>query len=184
MKTKFLFLVVSLFLSVLTFAHVQELNNNTFDVRKNRLEKNITPYALWDIKPLVKVCPLAPVTKKEVEDAVAWWEKRGYAFDGVIYDSVCYSNVLPGHIIIDIHNQISHRYNPDNLGNTFTMYNNETNEIQAASIYLGEMRSRVLVHELGHALGWGHIRKMGHIMHPDWEHGGWNDDFLRKDLGP
>ena len=99
--------------------------------KKNRLEKNITPYALWDIKPLVKVCKFAPVTKKEVEKAVAWWIERGYAFDGVIYDNVCYSNVLPGHIIIDVHNQLSHRYNPDNLGNTFTMYNNETNEIES-----------------------------------------------------
>ena len=183
MKINFLFLFVSMFLSLLAFTHANEVKD-TYDVRKNKIEKYSIPYALWDMKPLVKVCMFAPVTKKEVLEAMAWWEERGYAFDGVIYDAFCYTNVLPGHIVIDVHNQVSHRYNPNNLGNTFTMYNEETKEIQAASIYLGEMRTRVLVHELGHALGWSHVKRIGHIMHPQWEHGGWKDDFLKKELGP
>ena len=172
-----------MFLSLLAFTHAQE-ENHTYDVRKNKIEKKSIPYAMWDMKPLVKVCMFAPVTKKEVLEAMAWWEERGYAFDGLIYDAFCYTNVLPGHIVIDVHNQVSHRYNPDNLGNTFTMYNDKTKEIQAASIYLGETRTRVLVHELGHALGWSHVRRIGHIMHPQWEHGGWKDDFLRIKVVP
>ena len=183
MKINFLFLFVSVFLSLLAFMYAQE-EDYTYNVKKNKIEKYSVPYALWDTKPLVKVCMFAPVTKKEVQEAMAWWDERGYAFEGVIYDAFCYTNVLPGHIVIDVHNQISHRYNPDNLGNTFTMYDKETKEIQAASIYLGEMRTRVLVHELGHALGWSHVKRIGHIMHPQWEHGGWNDDFLKKELGP
>tara|TARA_R110000824_G_scaffold47486_11_gene135227 strand:+ start:8596 stop:9147 length:552 start_codon:yes stop_codon:yes gene_type:complete len=183
MKINFFFLFVSIFLSLLAFTHAQG-ENHTYDVRKNKIEKNSIRYATWDIKPLVKVCMFAPVTKEEVKEALAWWEERGYEFEGVIYDAFCYTNVLPGHIIIDVHNQLSYRYNPDNLGNTFTVYGEETKEIRSASIYLGETRSRVLVHELGHALGWNHVNRIGHIMNPQWARGGWKDDFLRIKVVP
>jgi predicted Zn-dependent protease len=42
-------------------------------------------------------------------------------------------------------------------------------------------KDRILEHEIGHALGWDHFNKRGHILHPRWESGGYLDDFVRND---
>ena len=41
-------------------------------------------------------------------------------------------------------------------------------------------RHRVLEHELGHALGWKHYPQSMHIMHPEWEKGGYYNNGMRK----
>ena len=143
-------------------------------------KKYFTQYATWTSPPIVKVCKHAPVTKEEVEEAVLWWKNRGYAFDGILYGITCFNNKLPGHIIIDMHNQSSFPNNRNDLGTTFTHVVSGTDDIYAASIYLLQVRERVLVHELGHALGWDHVQRIGHVMNATWSHGGWKDDHLRR----
>ena len=41
-------------------------------------------------------------------------------------------------------------------------------------------KSRVLEHEIGHALGWSHYDQKFHIMHSNWMLGGMNSKGLRK----
>jgi len=142
--------------------------------------KYYTQYATWASPPIVKVCAYAPVTKEEVEEAVFWWENRGYAFDGILYGIPCINNTLAGHIIIDMHNQDSFPNNRNDLGTTFTHVKDGTDDIYAASIYILQVRERVLVHEIGHALGWDHVQRIGHVMNGTWSHGGWKDDHLKR----
>ena len=57
---------------------------------------------------------------------------------------------------------------------------NNTNQVLWAKIYLRNMPiERILEHEMGHALGFLHIDKPGHIMNEVWVDGGWGDDGLR-----
>jgi len=164
------------------YYHVKDIHTaqDSVSLTSSVFKKYYTQYATWASPPLVKVCKHAPVTKREVEEAVLWWENRGYAFDGIVYGAPCINNRLPGHIIIDIHNQASFPNNRNDLGTTFTHVKDGTDDIYAASIYLLQVRERVLVHELGHALGWDHIQRIGHVMNRTWSHGGWKDDHLKR----
>ena len=37
-----------------------------------------------------------------------------------------------------------------------------------------------LEHELGHALGWKHYPQSMHIMHPQWEKGGYDNSGMKN----
>jgi len=188
MKLNYLLLMLCFLSSLLGFDYrydnyeeFVEYNNQTHTYFVGRvMKKYYTQYATWTTPPLVKVCEFAPVTREEVEDAMKWWEDRGYTFDGLMYGVTCLAFSLPGHIIIDIHNQSSFPNNRNDLGTTFTYVKEGTTEILGASIHLLTMRDRVLEHEIGHALGWNHIGKIGHMMNATWSHGGWKDDDLDR----
>jgi len=189
MKFRYIFILMAaiLLLSALDYRFDDYYNTSEVTVTQDQAhntgsasKKHFVQYARWGSSPIVKVCKYAPVTKKEVEDAMRWWKNRGYAFDGVIYGMPCINNTLPGHIIIDIHNQASFPNNRNDLGTTYTHVKDNTDDIYAASIYLLQVRERVLVHELGHALGWDHVQRIGHIMNGTWSHGGWKDDHLKR----
>ena len=158
--------------------------SQNFDSKKHVahpiFKKHYVQYARWTSPPIVKVCKDVNISRQEVEEAVRWWEARGYAFDGIMYGMPCLNNILPGHIVIDIHNQESFPDNRNDLGTTYTHVQDGTDDIYAASIYILQLRERVLVHELGHALGWNHIQRIGHIMHGTWVRGGWEDSHVRR----
>jgi len=66
------------------------------------------------------------------------------------------------------------------LGRTAFYPDPETSEISWATIELRHpYTERVMEHELGHALGWLHCRRRGHMMHPNHFDGGWGDGGLR-----
>ncbi len=55
--------------------------------------------------------------------------------------------------------------------------------VDYAKVYLGPMDDtdgHLLAHELGHALGFGHLEERGHLMHPTIPDGGWNDALLQR----
>ena len=64
-----------------------------------------------------------------------------------------------------------------NLSEVSTHRKSSRDEILSARIQFGGPRkkSRILEHEIGHALGWSHCNRRGHIMNPEWSRGGWDD---------
>lgn len=68
----------------------------------------------------------------------------------------------------------------EDLGVTRSIVDHDTREILSAEIEVYVVRERVLEHELGHALGIKHVFRSGHIMHPEWNSGGWNNEGLRR----
>ena len=69
----------------------------------------------------------------------------------------------------------------DNLAITHFYVDNDTREIHWAKIYLkSQVAERVLEHEFGHALGWMHTKKIGHLMHETLIRGGWGAEGLKK----
>jgi len=72
-------------------------------------------------------------------------------------------------------------------GETALYLQGESHEILGARIYLrsGDGNSPgVIEHEFGHALGWKHFRKNGHLMHPALRNGGFDTQGLKNNIVP
>ena len=130
----------------------------------------------WRFIPAVEICDEAPITRESLEKALAWWKKRGYRF-GEIREQVphgaCETGSVRGTITI-------HKIK---FGSTSTTYLHvfESGQINWAKIYLTEPTgTRVIEHEVGHALGWDHYDVPGHLMHTNLFLGGWNDSGLSR----
>lgn len=50
--------------------------------------------------------------------------------------------------------------------------------IHWARVELWEQDPRVLTHEAGHAVGYEHTKKEGHLMHPLYSYGGWDREGM------
>jgi len=133
----------------------------------------------WKWPPLVKVCKELNISQTRVQIAIAYWRNSGYNFHDVVYqyDSPeCFSADYGSGIIITGGNQ---DLSEDLLAVTRTSVNIITGHIVKAKIFIRQKhvnRPRVLEHELGHALGWKHYPQHLHIMHPEWERGGYAND--------
>jgi len=151
-------------------------------------QSKLQQVAEWKRVPAVVVCTYAPIEKKEVVRALDTWKKLGYIFYSGIYfkDSmaatICRSSDPEGYIIIDLVTQETFGKD-DDIAVTHFYIDNQTREIHWAKIYLKtNIEERVLEHEFGHALGWMHSKKSGHLMHGKWIRGGWNLDGLKKTI--
>ena len=129
----------------------------------------------WVLVPEVKVCANSRVTEARVGRAISYWEKLGYEFSEVIYnDSSISCAGAPGfgEIIIDIPGQ---NFDNSKLATTSLTSNRAVGIVIHAEIQIPDAnttKERVLEHELGHALGWGHTNRSYHIMHENWARGG------------
>jgi len=144
--------------------------------------------ATWSFPPDIRICPFSPVTKEQVIKAVSWWTERGYNIGIVTQGGVwggCDGQRAFGFITISLNGQ---GFTMDgHLGETRFYRRDEI--IIFSEIQLTEeaaQKERVLEHEIGHALGWLHINKRDHMMHPVWAQGGYLDDFidLRDESSP
>ena len=122
---------------------------------------------------MVVVCPDSQVTPYRVGLAVDWWGIRGYGFAYVHWDNnnqICNKGTfVRGMIFIRGEGELL----PDTLAMTTRLA--VAGKMQSASITLPNEHKympRLLEHELGHSLGFTHIEKPGHMMHPIHEHGG------------
>jgi len=129
----------------------------------------------WQNNPVVYICDSAPVSDQEVADAVSWWEGRGYTFS-VTVRGYCPPGTpfgairveLPGQYFMDTHN-----------GETTLSRRDQT--IIGAKVAIKEkVDPWVLIHEFGHALGWGHSDHKGHIMYPKSKYYRYKDCGVRK----
>ena len=103
----------------------------------------------------------------------------------ILYDKNDYNcatgEPLFGQIMIDIPSS-NFRFN-DHLGNTKTWFSEEDKRILKVKIEILEGwsdSSRILEHELGHALGWNDVNITGHIMNGVWSRSGNNVKGLQK----
>jgi hypothetical protein len=141
----------------------------------------------WSSPPDVVICEHAPIDEAAVKAALGWWKNLGYSFSSVnsaYLKADCYKNKPYGSILITLVS--GDNYNEKSLATTTVYSNKNTNEILWVRIELKAnlVKERVLEHEIGHALGWMHIRKKGHIMNEKLSDGGWGSDGLMTNINP
>ncbi len=141
----------------------------------------------WLESPTIYVCKGTPIKESRVRRAISYWKRLGYSVNGPIMQSeipACYTgNYKPGAIVIDIPGQ---SFDLKYSAMTRAYRQKKTREIVGARIEIQASwcsKERVLEHEMGHAFGWGHIRRQYHIMHPEHEHGG-SDSYGLKNKFP
>lgn len=131
---------------------------------------------VWYRTPDIVICNDSPVKKEQIEKAKINWEKAGKKLGKVIItkDS-CESKYKKGFILImgdrdDLDANKSHAV-------TIRWYEGGTNRktIESAFVEIDfEITKQsnqnieiILTHELGHALGYGHVNKKNDIMNSD-----------------
>jgi len=136
-------------------------------------EENKFVLAEWNEDPIVVVCPDSQITPFRVQQAVDWWGIRGYKFAYIHWDNdnqICSKGTfIKGIIFIRSEGELL----PETYAITTRLA--LTGKMQSATITLpnkNKFMSRLLEHELGHALGFTHIEEPGHMMHPIHEQGG------------
>jgi len=154
-------------------------------------EAKVTKYGHWPKPPTVILCSSAPIKKLKVQQAITWWRKRGHRFAALVEEtpgnfteSICadpMSQQPRGYIVIT---RMTEDAVDDERDLALTRYrrNRRMEVVIWAKIFInpGYDSGYVLEHELGHAVGFLHLVREGHLMHPEIPNGGWNDDGLTK----
>ena len=131
-------------------------------------QKKPYPVYEWKLPPSIVNCIEPHDMNPEIfEKATSFWEDQGHTFlfkENHTGD-VCESPLPHGFIVI----KISYDLTFYTLGKTERIFRDETNEMEASIIYLNYNHAEddiVLIHEIGHALGYKHVDEPGHIMNP------------------
>ena len=132
--------------------------------------KHQKPYPVyeWKLPPSIVNC-IEPIDMNPAifEKATSFWEDQGHTFlfkENYTGD-ICDSPLPHGFIVIKISYDLTFYV----LGKTERVFRGETNEMEASIIYLNYNHAEddiVLIHEIGHALGYVHVDEIGHIMNP------------------
>tara|TARA_R110000824_G_scaffold11268_10_gene49244 strand:+ start:5474 stop:6004 length:531 start_codon:yes stop_codon:yes gene_type:complete len=152
--------------------------------RVRAIEGRPPQVAVWPEIPTIVVCEYAPVTIAQIGSAVKFWEGLGYKFNQTQYKhdptNKCASKNPVGYIIIHMVTA-GVRLDDTSLAQTHFYVDNNTSTIDWAVIYMrADLRSTVLEHELGHALGFLHFNRINHLMNQKWEMGGWDTEGLKN----
>jgi len=128
--------------------------------------------AEWDEDPILIICPDSDLSDYRIGLAVEWWGIRGYDIAYVHRDrnnKICSNTWSDGMILVRSEGELL----PDTLAITSRLA--VLNKMKAAQIILpneSKNTHRLLEHELGHAFGMRHVKKVGHMMHPIHNLGG------------
>jgi predicted Zn-dependent protease len=141
----------------------------------------------WHQTPAVIVCELAPISEIQINSAVQFWKRLGYEFNHTQYkrtqaisQSVCNNKNPTGYIVIHLVTE-GIKMEETSLAQTRFYVDNNTNEIKWAMIYMhNDVRTTVLEHEIGHALGFLHFNQINHLMNEKWTMGGWDKEGLEN----
>ena len=152
--------------------------------RIRAVENRPPQVATWTRAPTIIVCEYAPVSVIQIGSAVKFWEKLGYKFNQTQYKrdpiNKCLDKNPMGYILVHMVTD-GIRLDNTSLAQTHFYVDNSTSTIDWAIIYMrADLRSTVLEHELGHALGFLHFNRINHIMNQKWEMGGWDTEGLKN----
>ena len=145
-------------------------NKIIFDVINIRAEPKISNY--WTLMPSFIFCNETRISRARARTGISYWKRLGYPIENVRYnvsDEECMRDPMIGEVMIKL--VTSDIPIHDNLAVTRVQYRTDTREIQKAVIYViggFSSKSRLIEHEIGHSLGWGHYRRHYHIMHPQY----------------
>jgi len=147
-------------------------------------------FGTWRDVPDLVVCAAAPVSQRDVELAVAWWEALGHPLGSIHYVRakrepwlvrMCRADRPVGHIVLRL-GRDEQFVEEDSLAETHMFVSSGVRRIEYAKIYFRDGESllpRVVEHEIGHAIGYKHLDELGHLMHMSNAKGGWNARGLR-----
>tara|TARA_Y100000310_G_scaffold100203_1_gene98069 strand:- start:3260 stop:3802 length:543 start_codon:yes stop_codon:yes gene_type:complete len=128
----------------------------------------------WRNPPVVELCDGDLVDVDSLNSAIRWWSDLGYVFGRVDTNppkESCESGNVGGKIII--------QRTPGPLPQTRFLVDDDGYVRWAKVLLPGKIDSRILEHELGHALGWTHSSKKGHMMNGKYNFGGWSSTDLK-----
>ncbi len=160
---------------------VEKIHFDTITIRADFKKETILK-SRWSEKrtPDVIVCDNL-LTVNETNRALDFWRRLGYKFGqvriGEQYGDCMHSETSIGTIRISLPSSDHYHLLHDRLAVTHTTKFRYTGEIISVEIIIHEYainKKLTLEHEIGHALGWDHMRVEGHIMHPEWKHLGPN----------
>ena len=163
-----------------------EINHYQVDDNfKKEVIFNRSPRALkyWISPPNITLCPETSITRDRLRRAIRFWERLGYEIGNVRIISKshnCTRDPLHGEVMITLFNNKT----PIglNLAVTHVSFYKKTSEIISAKVSILPAHSNkewILEHEIGHALGWSHFSRKGHIMNPNYEFLGSDSHGLR-----
>jgi hypothetical protein len=137
--------------------------------------------AEWKEPPDIRLCATSEIPLFRVYRALSYWERLGYEFGIVRKDnfSMC-MNPKMGEIIITLPET---GFTNSHMASTRLYTSTKSGEIVKAKIFMlpkNARKERVLEHEIGHALGWSHYRQRYHMMHPNWQYGGFDSYGMRQ----
>lgn len=126
---------------------------------------------VWEKPPDIVLCDDTISPGESLNAALGWWRDLGYEFGAVRVDP-------------------KHRGCSGNVGGTITII---LSKINAHTVFLvddekmrwakikapADAPTKMLAHEIGHALGWTHTREKGHIMNGRYNDAGWFSAGLR-----
>lgn len=153
--------------TLFNYAHAKD-HGNGIVIHKDRYHKK--SYA-WYQSPKVIVCKDAPYDKKTVEKAVSIWRKEGINISNVLlesnYDQCNNTSGKKGYIQIMGYrgsfkqsNYLAYTWDRTYLNNSSKTFSSEIEFASDVSRY----NLKLLVHELGHALGYNHYDNKYDIM--------------------
>lgn len=139
--------------------------------------------ASWRTTPWVKICPDSPARIERVRSALKFWKNLGYMIGSISFDhgTICFTNSTPfGAITVEMNGS---SMKEQHSGQTALYYDPNTREAIGARVYIRNTTAtwdRVLEHEFGHSLGWGHLNRRSHIMNPAHDRGGFDNFGLAR----
>jgi len=177
--------IICILILIFTKINIAEASDHysNYDILK-AIERLPPRAATWKNTPTIIVCEHAPISEVQISSAVAFWKNLGHKFFRTQYKhdrlDKCNSSNPIGYIVIHLET-LGILLDPGALAETHFYVNNNINSVEWAIIYMrNSIRPIILEHEIGHALGYLHYEKIGHLMNSTLAKGGWNTEGLEN----
>jgi len=146
-------------------------------------------FGTWRSPPKVILCDDAPVSEERLLGALSWWKSRGHLFEYVPLSedptarTICknaWKSFPGGYIVVAKLVPEAVRKEIDMAVTRYLLEDDYIHMYYAKVFFKAETVDErgIVEHELGHALGFGHLNIEGHLMHTYHIYAGWGDDVL------